>query len=72
MNYRQIIKRIAKENHTTPEEVEYEMQKAIDAAYDNPDPQVKAMQQKIPCKGERPTPEEFIFALAALAKEEKG
>ena len=66
MKYQKILRQVAKENHTTPEEVEREMQRAIDAAYENPDAETRALQQQIPCRGSRPTPEEFIFGIAAM------
>lgn len=62
--YKDIIAQIAKENNTTPEEVEREMRVALNAAYRNPTPEQKRLQQTIPSRGDIPTPEEFIFALA--------
>ena len=40
-DFQKILKRIAAENNTTPEDVYHEMQIAIDAAYDNPDPEIR-------------------------------
>ncbi len=45
---------------TTPEEVRREMQIAIDAGFDNPDPAVQEEWKKMTLKGDRPTPEEVI------------
>lgn len=69
MNYTEILRAVALEYHTTPEAVEREMQAAIDAAYTNPDERARQMQQQIPCKGERPTPEEFILAVAKMLEQ---
>ncbi len=44
----------------TPEEVRREMQIAIDAGFDNPNPAVQEEWKKMTLKGERPTPEEVI------------
>ena len=46
--------------NTTPEEVRREMQIAIDAGFDNPDPAVQEEWKKMTLKGDRPTPEEVI------------
>ena len=51
---------IAEQYNTTPEEVRREMQIAIDAGFDDPDPTVQAEWKKVNLKGDRPTPEEVI------------
>ena len=66
--FRELLEQVAKKNHTTVEEVYKEMQIAIDAGVDNPDPEV---QKKFSFKGERPTPEDVIPQLADMAKAEK-
>lgn len=65
-DFQKILDRIAKENHTTPEDVYREMQIAIDAAYDNPDPEVRKNWKSIPFKGDRPTPEEVIHGIGMM------
>lgn len=65
-NFQKIVARIVKEHGTTPEEVLREMQAAIDAAYANPSPQEKYVQDAIPSQGDRPTPEEFVSYFASL------
>ena len=63
MNMKKILKRIAKENGVTVEEVREEMQKAITEAWKNPPADggvTAAYQRKVPCKGEVPTPEELL------------
>ena len=42
------------------EEVRREMQIAIDAGFDNPNPAVQEEWKKMTLKGDRPTPEEVI------------
>ena len=72
MNIDEIIKQVARAHNTTPEEVYAEMQRAIDAGFDNPDPKVQAEWRKVRVKGDRPTPEEVInYAVGALAAEQR-
>ena len=66
MDFNEILRQVAIENNTTPEEVYSEMQIALDAAFQNPDPNVQKEWGKIPLSGNRPTPEEVIPFLAAL------
>lgn len=66
MNIDEIIKLIAIAHNTTPEEVYAEMQIALDAAYQNTDPDVQKEWAKIPMKGNRPTPEEVIPFLVMM------
>lgn len=61
MKYEEIIRIVAKKNHTTPAEVEAEMEAALDAAQDNP--------SFIAIFGERkPTVEEFIRGMVGIIK----
>ena len=55
-------------NNTTPEEVNSEMQIAIEAAFMSKDPKVQKEWAKIPFKGERPTPEDVIPYLVSQLK----
>ena len=71
MREKTIYEKIAEKYNTTPEEVRREMQIAIDAGFDNPNPAVQEEWKKMTLKGERPTPEEVInyadeFALSHL------
>ena len=68
MNVNELIKRVAKAHHTTPEEVYTEMQIALDAAFHSKDPEVKKEWAKIPFQGERPTPEDVIPYLVSQLK----
>lgn len=65
-DFQMILEKIAKDNHTTPEEVYREMQIAIDAAFDNPDPQVRKNWEQIHYAGDRPTPEDVIFGIGMM------
>lgn len=65
-DFQKILKRIAAENNTTPEDVYHEMQIAIDAAYDNPDPEIRRNWESIHFNGERPTPEDVVFSLSMM------
>lgn len=57
----QAIAELARKHGETPEQVRAAMQQAIDAAFSVPeDHPARQEQMKIPCKGPRPTPEEFI------------
>ena len=60
MREKTIYEKIAEKYNTTPEEVRREMQIAIDAGFDNPNPAVQEEWKKMTLKGERPTPEEVI------------
>lgn len=68
MNTKDIFKKIAMENHTTPEEVRAEIQKAIDAGFDSPDPKIQEEWKKMNIGGERPTPEEVIAYVVGRLK----
>lgn len=62
MSMRKIYRKIARQYGTTAAEVRREIQCVIDDAYRNaPDDGItKAYQNRVPRKGEIPTPEEFI------------
>jgi len=67
-DYTHIFEQIAKENNTTVAEVRREMEVAIRAAIENPDPKVRDEWTKIPYKGEEPTPEEVIAYVSRQVK----
>lgn len=58
---RSAIRKIAEENHISVEQVRAEMIQAMEAGMSNPDPEIQAKWKTIPCKGEKPTPEEVII-----------
>lgn len=62
--YSAIIKKIAMQNGVSPEYVYTEMQKAIEAGYANPDPQVQERWGKIARNGTTPPPERVIEILS--------
>ena len=59
-NFQKIIKKIAKENGTTPEQVLAEMQKVIDEAYSRHTPEADPRWHNIVTGGPKPTPEPFL------------
>ena len=59
-----ILEKIAKDNHTTPEIVQREMQAALDEAQANTDPMVQAHWNSIPHQGNKVTLEEFLESAA--------
>lgn len=70
MNMRKIYRKIAKENGVSVQEVRREMQAAITEAYTDPlnnNEITKAYQNRVPRKGEIPTPEELIHYLSGQA-----
>ena len=62
-----IICMLAKEKHCTPEYVRRQMQSALDEAFSNPDPSVRAAWNAFPTKGRNPSLEEFIEYIANMA-----
>ena len=60
MREKTIYEKIAEKYNTTPEEVRREMQIAIDAGFDNPDPAVQEEWNKMTRKPQRSTPEEVV------------
>lgn len=65
---RRAIELTARREGITAEQVRQEIQEAIDRAFDNPPNALAAYRiRQIPCKGERPTPEEFIVYVAEQA-----
>lgn len=72
MHRKTIFEKVAEKFHTTPEEVYAEIQRAIDAGYDNTDPEVQVEWRKVKIKGDRPTPEEVInYAVGTLSAEQR-
>ncbi|MSS90265.1 hypothetical protein FYJ45_18880 [Eisenbergiella tayi] len=73
MSMRRIYRKVAKKYGVSAKEVRKEIQATITEAYTNPLNQneiTKAYQNRVPCKGEIPTPEEMIRYLAKQAKKE--
>ena len=59
---------VAKQNGVSVNEVNREIQKAIDLGIANPDPHTQAFWNSVPRAGERPTPEEVIGFFAKEIK----
>lgn len=68
MTLDKIIKKIAKQHHTTPEQVRREMEAAMEEPKRSHDPAVQARWNAIPHKGEDVTLEELINYIASIAK----
>lgn len=68
MNTNDIFEKVARQYNTTADEVYEEIQKAIDAGFDNPDPDVQNEWKKMNIQGKRPTPEEVIEYLVKQMK----
>lgn len=65
---RRAIELTARREGITAEQVRREIQEAIEQAFDNPPNDLAAYKiRQIPCKGERPTPEEFIVYVTKQA-----
>jgi len=58
------IKNLARQNGVSIREYRGEIERAITLAMTDPDPVARAHWAKMPRKGERPTPEEFIIYMA--------
>lgn len=73
MDINRILEQVAKVNGVSVEEVRKEMQEAISTAYQDPPDdggRTAALQKEVPCRGEIPTPEEFIrYAAGELKKQ---
>ncbi len=57
----EIIKRIAREHHVPEAQVRADMEEAINAGRNSPDPAVQARWAAFRYDGAEPTPEEFIL-----------
>lgn len=67
MKMKKVLREVARANGVSVKEVRKEIQKAVDEAWKNPpnDGGVTASyQQRVPCRGEIPTPEELIHYMA--------
>lgn len=63
-----ILRKIAKENSTTPDEVYREMQYAIQTAKNNSSPNARAKWDAVPSRDEIPTVEEFIDFMVSVLR----
>lgn len=60
MKAKNAISKLALESGISARELLEEMQKAIDEGMNSTEPKVIKLWEKVPRKGEKPTPEEFI------------
>jgi len=68
LEFRKLIKKVAKAHGVSPEEVKREIQVAIDSVYENPNEAASV----IPRKGDVPTIEEFIeYFVKRIPKDEQ-
>ena len=58
--FERILEQISHSSQRSPDQLRSQMQLAMDAAMENPDPAVRAMWDSIPRQGEKPTLEEFM------------
>jgi hypothetical protein len=65
------IREIAKREGKTVQEVLNDMQEALDAGMQNPDPAVQAEWRRIPHKGAKPTPQEVMDYMANKMKADR-
>lgn len=65
------LRQLADREGLSLEEIRAEIQLAIDAAYDNPDPKVRKEWAKVPFEGERPTAEDVILYVTRQMEEQK-
>lgn len=68
-NFRNILNKIAEAEQTTPDEVYKEMEKAIQLAINNPDPEVQSFWNQISTKDISPSVEEVISFISVNYKE---
>ena len=71
INTKKLLKEVAKEYGKTPEEIRAGIEEAINAAWNNPDPEVHAIWMAMSPRGECPTVEEAILYLTAMVATEK-
>lgn len=60
---------IAERDGVSVEEVKQGIQMAIDAAMENPDPQVRRQWEELNFHNKKPTPEEFVAAIMKQLEE---
>lgn len=55
-----LFERLARERGITVEEMRIVISERIERGWNDPDPEKRAQWRKIPCKGEMPTPDEWL------------
>ena len=65
------IRRLARENGLSEEDMRAEMKAAMDAGRNNPDPDVQAKWAGFKYSGPEPTVDEFVLWVSSLVKERR-
>lgn len=65
-----VIEALAARDRTTPDRVRYHLKELILSGMMDPDPQVRQQWTRCPCRGEVPTPEEFLLWMAGQVQGE--
>jgi len=71
INTKKLLKEIATEHGKTVAEVRAGIEEVIDNCWSNPDPEIHALWKSMSPRGTRPTVEECILFLSAMAATEK-
>lgn len=61
-----IIRQMAQEYHVPERQIRTDMEEAINAGRNNPDPAIQARWAAFPCTGREPAVEEFILWVAEM------
>lgn len=68
-----IFERLAREMNITVEEMQAIISARIEKGWNDPDPEKRVQWRKIPCKGELPSPDEWLkYALERLLEDGQG
>lgn len=68
-----LFERLARERNITVEEMRAIISARIEKGWNDPNPENRAQWRKIPCEGEIPTPDEWLwYAVEKLQEEGRG
>ncbi len=65
------LRKLAAQEGRSVEAIRADIQEAIDAAYDNPEPKYRKEWEKVPFEGERPTAEDVILYISRQMEKRK-
>lgn len=65
-----LFERLARERNITVEELRKQIEARIEKGWNNSDSEKRGQWRKIPCEGERPTPEEWLKYAVEKLKDE--
>ena len=71
INTKKLIKEVAKANGKTPAEIRAGIEEVIDDCWNNPNPEIHALWSSMSPTGTRPTVEQCILYLSAMAATEQ-